>query len=47
MVFTAYVSPASIAAACVITLAFSIFIQIFLARRVGTIDMVQALKSVE
>lgn len=47
MVFTAYVSPWSIGAACGITLLFSILIQVFLVRRVSAIDMVQALKSVE
>ncbi len=37
----------SIIIACVITFAFSLFIQLFLTRKVRSIDMVEALKSVE
>ena len=38
---------ASIVIACVITFCFSLFIQLFLTRKVRSIDMVEALKSVE
>lgn len=37
----------SIVIACVITFCFSLFIQLFLTRKVRSIDMVEALKSVE
>ena len=37
----------SIIIACVITFSFSLFIQLFLTRKVRSIDMVEALKSVE
>jgi len=37
----------SIAIACAITFCFSLFIQLFLTRKVHSIDMVEALKSVE
>ena len=37
----------SILLACAITFCFSIFIQLLLTRKVKTIDMVEALKSVE
>ncbi|MBR6571309.1 MAG: ABC transporter permease [Clostridia bacterium] len=37
----------SIVLACVITFCFSLFIQLFLTRKVRSIDMVEALKSVE
>jgi len=37
----------SILIACVITFCFSLFIQLFLTRKVRSIDMVEALKSVE
>lgn len=37
----------SICIACVITFCFSLFIQLFLTRKVRSIDMVEALKSVE
>ena len=47
MVFVTRVSWSSILAACVITYAFSFFIQGLLTRKVRTIDMVEALKSVE
>ena len=40
-------APKSIVIACVITFFFSIFIQLLLTRKVKSIDMVEALKSVE
>jgi len=47
MLFSPVVSALSIVIACGLTLAFSLLIQIFLARKVKSIDMVEALKSVE
>ncbi len=47
MVFKAVVDPVSIAAACCITLIFSLLIQYLLTRKVRGIVMVEALKSVE
>lgn len=47
MVFTADVSVWSIVAACAITFFFSRFIEWLLTRKVPSIDMVEALKSVE
>lgn len=45
--YPSIVSNVSIAGACLITFAFSFFIQLFLVRKVKSIDMVEALKSVE
>ena len=42
-----HIAPVSIVISCVITAAFSAFIQRLLVRKVRTIDMVEALKSVE
>ena len=47
MVFRALVEPTSIAAACCITLIFSLVAQYLLIRKVRGIVMTQALKSVE
>lgn len=47
MVFVTHVSWPSILGASIITYAFSFFIQGLLTRKVRTIDMVEALKSVE
>lgn len=47
MVFVTHVSLFSILGASLITYAFSFFIQGLLTRKVRTIDMVEALKSVE
>ena len=47
MVFVARVSPASILLACAITYVFTCMIEYLLTRKVRTIDMVEALKSVE
>lgn len=47
MAITSYVSILSLAAACGLTLLFSLLIQLFLTRKVKSIDMVGALKSVE
>ena len=47
MVFVANVSISSILAASAITLVFSRFIEALLTRKVPSIDMVEALKSVE
>lgn len=41
------VRPISIAGACLVTFAFSYFIQLFLTRKVKDVDMIEALKSVE
>ena len=40
-------AASSIVIACAITFCFSLFIQLFLTRKVRSIDMVEALKSVE
>lgn len=47
MVFAPAVEPVSIIVACTVTLVFSLMIQRMLTRKVRTIDMVEALKSVE
>ena len=47
MVFVARVSPASILLACAITFVFTCMIELLLTRKVRSIDMVEALKSVE
>lgn len=47
MVFVANVTLPSILAACLITYVFSFFIETLLTRKVRSIDMVEALKSVE
>lgn len=47
MVMTSVISPISILIACITTITFSIIIQFILARKVDSIDMVGALKSVE
>ena len=47
MVFVARVSPVSILLACAITFVFTCMIEYLLTRKVRTIDMVEALKSVE
>jgi putative ABC transport system permease protein len=47
MVFASTVKPVSIIIACVVTYAFSWLITRLLTRKVKTIDMVEALKSVE
>lgn len=45
--YPSYTSAFSIVLSCVITYAFSLLIQMFLTRKVRSIDMVEALKSVE
>lgn len=47
MVFASTVEWPSIVIACVVTFAFSYLITRLLTRKVKTIDMVEALKSVE
>ena len=47
MVWAAHIAPLSVVLATVITCAFSIFIELLLTRKVRSIDMVEALKSVE
>lgn len=47
MVFVAHVTVGNVALACAISYVFSFFIQGLLTRKVKTIDMVEALKSVE
>ncbi|MDD3412201.1 MAG: ABC transporter permease, partial [Eubacteriales bacterium] len=47
MVYESTVALSSIAIACVVTYLFSCFVQWLLTRKVRTIDMVEALKSVE
>ena len=47
MVYVAQVAPKSIVLASLITLAFSLCIEMLLTRKVRSIDMVEALKSVE
>ena len=47
MVFASTVKPTSILIACVATYAFSVLITWLLTRKVKSIDMVEALKSVE
>ena len=46
-VFAANVSPLSILYATLITCVFSILIELFITRKVRTLNMVEALKSVE
>ena len=47
MVYTAHVAPMSILVASLITLSFSLCIERLLTRKVHSINMVEALKSVE
>lgn len=47
MVFPTYVTFPSVAGACAITYVFAFLIQLLLTRKVRSIDMVEALKSVE
>ncbi len=47
MVFPTYITFPSVAAACAITYIFAFLIQLLLTRKVRSIDMVEALKSVE
>ena len=47
MVYAAQVAPKSIVLASLITMAFSLCIELLLTRKVHSIDMVEALKSVE
>ena len=47
MVYAAQVAPKSIVLASLITMAFSLCIELLLTRKVRSIDMVEALKSVE
>ncbi len=47
MVFPTYITFPSVAAACAVTYIFAFLIQLLLTRKVRSIDMVEALKSVE
>lgn len=47
MVFASTVEPRSYIIACAVTFVFSFLLQLLLTRKVNTIDMVEALKSVE
>ena len=47
MVWAACYNPQDIIKACIISMAFTLFVELFLTRKVDKIDMVEALKSVE